>query len=646
MPAASTTLCVQCQTEASKYTCPACKARTCSLACTRAHKSGDRSSSAAACSSSRYGSTTCVAASGSTSTPHATTTCSGGTDFIPMTQYTESHMLQDYLFLSSISRTTSETGRQIVSMNLLPAPTTDGAKHQVCASATGAPRLTNQQRQRDQLIKQLHYRKFKVMVLPEGMARRKSNMSQFQPKDKKFGLTVQLKLPHHSSRSKPDEPEPERDSWLLHKQDCLETVEAVVLTELQTRSFANKKDISRLRATLHLSSKDVRSWILSAAMISTCGLAMPSIATNVDKTLAKHGEDHLLVLHAFPQEWTLLVPAYSARLANESTSRYLDWWARKRKWEESNPELAAQQSDEQRKEASAGREGRRGISRIQRERGEQTEHAGSRNCTRIHADARPEQVAQRGMQKPSADNTTTTTTASTMVSSAYPSPAPTVASQGLISSNLLSMLSQRLGRQPQPQPSTTLSASPPPPSTTASTQRAPPTAATQPRSSPAQPAQPAQPESARSILVHITSPRHTTLSWLLQTLPEGYSVVEYPELRIVAAERLERMQNGGVQVVPLMGEGLQANGAPKDDEPRPEHTGSTVTHMTNACARGLGGLLAGYDSESDCEQQPEQDQIRPDPIHTVELAQHADRVDHQVAQPSTLASLARQHGFT
>ncbi len=37
-----------------------------------------------------------------------------------MSEYGDTHMMQDYLFLSSISRTTAEAGRRIVDMKLLP----------------------------------------------------------------------------------------------------------------------------------------------------------------------------------------------------------------------------------------------------------------------------------------------------------------------------------------------------------------------------------------------------------------------------------------------------------------------------------------------------------------------------------------------
>uniref|UniRef100_V5ED83 BCD1 alpha/beta domain-containing protein n=1 Tax=Kalmanozyma brasiliensis (strain GHG001) TaxID=1365824 RepID=V5ED83_KALBG len=404
--------------------------------------------------------------------------------------------MQDFLFLSSISRTASETGRRIVSMNLLPpANPTDNSNNKHQNHLGSNTRMTNQQRQREQLLKQLHYRKFRVMVLPDGMARRKLNQSHFMPKEKRFGLTVEVKFPSHTQSNgatSGEEKGKAKESWLLHKQDSNRSVENVILGELQHRSFPNKKELSRLKSQMPSSSTASKTWIISSAVILDLGLPLPYSTTQLRKD--EKVDSERVVLHSFPIDWALTVPAYSARLTNESTTRYLDWWTRKRKWEEANPELAEHQK-----------------------------------------------------QEATAEETT-----------------------------------------------------------------------------------------AQSILAHLTNPSHTTLAWLLQTLPEGYSVVEFPELRVIAADQLATSE-----IVPLVGEGVTADDEPKaavEEKSTVKQEAKEVSTVTILPASGalgsLGGLLAGYESDSE---DGDDTDAQPAPTEVVQ--------DEGDTQAASLASLAQQHGF-
>lgn len=135
-------------------------------------------------------------------------------------------------------------------------------------------------------------------------------------------------------------------------------------------------------------------------------------------------------------------------------------------------------------------------------------------------------------------------------------------------------------------------------------------------------------------------------------------MVEFPEIRIVAVEEVEHMRRkeaGAVQVVALHGEDARtAVGEDKQAEVARKLRGeSTVTQPTSGSLGSLAGLLAGYASESDSEGQDEQ-QPEPQPDHAVvgaETETLADKavegqVREQVESEATLASLARQHGFT
>ncbi|SJX62276.1 uncharacterized protein SRS1_13123 [Sporisorium reilianum f. sp. reilianum] len=547
MPSAATAICVQCA-QPAKYTCPACAARTCSLACTRAHKAADPGG----CAGSTGSSNTSWSSAASSST--ASTSANAAHTYVPLTQYTEAHLMADFHFLSSISRTTAETGRNIVSLNLVPA------------SSSPSTRQTNQQRQREQLVKQLHYRRLRVMVLPEGMARRKTNLSAFQPRDKRFVLTVELALGGAKT--------------LLHRQDAGATVEDVVLGELQHRSFANRKEAQRVRGALPDSSTAARMWIVSKTVLQQTQLPVPSATVPA-------GEDgEYVALHAFPKEWAVLVPAYSARLTNESTTRYLEWWTRKRRWEEANPELAAQQKRDEEEGAKRARGGWRGEGEV--------EGRGRVDEVQAEEEGGLETGAGAAAQVTTVDG------------------AAGASSHGIISPSLLSILSQRLGRNTAPAPP---SLSTPP---------------TAQRSSSNQPASPTTTsDDASSLLLTLPHPHRTTLSWLLQTIPEGFAVVEYPELRVVCASDASP---AGAKIVTLAGEGVDGDAEQSGADNGAGEGGEPVVVEVAATSGSLGGLLARYDSESDADSVEQ----------TVDVGDAEEDVQQEGA---TLASLALQHGF-
>ncbi len=406
-------------------------------------------------------------------------------------------MIQDYLFLSSISRTTAENGRRIVAMNLLPPPSaTDssqgGAQNKQYSANGGGARLTNQQRQRDQLIKQLHYRRFKIMILPEGMARRKANLSGFNPKDKKFGLSVEVKTPAHLDKGKGKTYDTHgaaesEESWMLHKQDSERTLCDVLLSELERRSFASRKEALKARELISPKSSSAPSkassvgpWIVSSLVLAQAKLPIPSTATLLPPAPAKEGSSQqsqddakeIYALHTFPKtEWAIVVPAYSARLTNESTTKYLDWWVRKRKWEEANPELAAQQKVEAKEREGEGQgegleRGKYGRARYHdnrdrsayRERiaeAEEPEQGRNRWPDRSgRTQGSAEQAQQVQQQEHESDSPAASAPNETEAAVDVIAAGAGGGGGGgsIVSSSLLSLLSARLGRnQPQPQ---------------------------------------------------------------------------------------------------------------------------------------------------------------------------------------------------
>ncbi|SPC61502.1 uncharacterized protein UHOD_03195 [Ustilago sp. UG-2017b] len=606
MPSASTATCQQCQLQPSKYTCPTCKARTCSLACTKLHKAQICTSSASSSARSAPGTASSPSAAiGPASSTSITSNERAPVGFVSLAGYNESHMLQDYLFLSGISRNAAEEGRRILNLNLpIPSSTTSPSTVNAYASSskpnTGG-RITNQQRAREQLMKQVHYRKFKVMLLPEGMARRKLNQSSFSGKSKRLDLTIEVKPPANVAGVEKGK---EGGGWIVGKVDSERKVGEILLDDLQFRSFVSKKDVQKARETLQIAAKEKqKSWVLARKVLVDAGLPIP----NKEEKMKEEGE--YVVLKEFPKQWAVLVPVYSARLKNESTTQYLDWCNRKRRWEEANPELAAQQ----RIEAEA-----------QQER--QAQNADSLGQNQGERNVRPRKSAQVATEVKDEVEKHTEAKVGSGAKMDDPSSAAKATAVGgrggeIVSSFLLSLLSERLGRT---QPSSD------PPSTTTTQIPTPPAATTQPidKVRPTSPTKASETSSAKSILVHLTQPGKTSLAWLLRNLPDGYSVVEFPEFRLVPTAHLA---TGGIvelgpeedlSASPGAGKGRQKEG---DDEGKKQPTAAIMGSNTS-----LTGLLAGYRSDSDSDGE--------------EAAAEQEKRATDDDGPS-LANLASKHGF-
>ncbi|PWY99782.1 hypothetical protein BCV70DRAFT_200697 [Testicularia cyperi] len=421
MPSAATALCGVCNVQSAKYTCPRCSVRSCSLTCSKAHKGASGScvanalptSSAAAASSSSSSrlsnpfDSTRAGASTSTSNnlpDHRHDPGSQRTkSYIPLSKYSEHDMLQDYLFLSHIARESAQTGREILKLNLpIPSSSDNSANGKPIQSGSGRDgkpagpnntsnvRMTNAQRQREQLIKQLHYRRFRVMVLPEGMDRRRLNASAYHPKLRKMLLTVALRFPNPydsrwgkgkgradnantsiststststsigfdsldndkvkvGDRDEDAATSPQTGSQtelLLHKLDPDRRIQPLVLSELENLSFASRKDATVKKQELGLAALSSDVFLVSVSLIRMLGLPVPDPDPNLrEKTEARQTPDYI-GLKTWPGEWQISTTAHSARLTNETTLKYLDWYQRKRRWELANPEMAALQRAE------------------------------------------------------------------------------------------------------------------------------------------------------------------------------------------------------------------------------------------------------------------------------------------------------------
>lgn len=165
MPLAAGAVCASCQATPCKYTCPYCAATTCSLPCFREHKASS------ACEQARatFGAGTAKGVS-----PSLLARKRGDVArFVPMKDYDYNQMLDDYQFLNQIGRVVSSTGRSLGDAHMLPQDATPGP---------GVRRGPASQQRRDALAKQLGFHKLPIMLLPDGMSRRKMNRTHWDAK--------------------------------------------------------------------------------------------------------------------------------------------------------------------------------------------------------------------------------------------------------------------------------------------------------------------------------------------------------------------------------------------------------------------------------------------------------------------------------
>lgn len=159
----SSPLCAICASNPSRYTCPRCSLRTCSLPCSTAHKtlgegcSGIRNKAA----------------------------------YVPMNQYGYMALMNDYAFLEEIERKVTEAGREIVQggyQNPAPNGTAAFAMNSERGRGRGRGRggrgmggrhqqRTGNTSKRDMLRSELDFRDIEMDMLPVGMEKRTLNQS-------------------------------------------------------------------------------------------------------------------------------------------------------------------------------------------------------------------------------------------------------------------------------------------------------------------------------------------------------------------------------------------------------------------------------------------------------------------------------------
>ena len=200
---------------------------------------------------------------------------------------------------------------------------------------------------------------------------------------------------------------------------------------------------------------------------------------------------------------------------------------------------------------------------------------------------------------------------------------------GIVSSSLLSLLSQRLGR-------TSCSAT-----TEPTTDVATPAGASDSHQAgdradggEAEDHEESMGTKSRSILVRIGSPASVSLDWLLRHLPDGYSVVELPQIHIVRAGEVEELCKSSRALMVDLDSPEVSEVHNKEEDPvkrtQSEKVSPSTVTVVPSTSGSLGALLGGYDSDSDSEEQQSPQKQEP---------------EHEGNPAASLAHLASMHGF-
>ena len=162
-------LCAICSNEPPKYTCPRCSTKSCSLACSKAHK--------------------------------AQTGCTGERDrtaFVPMNEYDYGTLVNDYSFLEDVGRKVEGWGREIVKDGIDRRDVSSAVRGTSMRGGRGRGRgrkrtMGHGQERRQYLAMQLALRDVDMDILPSGMERARRNRSCWNSRCV-FMLLVQMHL--------------------------------------------------------------------------------------------------------------------------------------------------------------------------------------------------------------------------------------------------------------------------------------------------------------------------------------------------------------------------------------------------------------------------------------------------------------------
>ncbi|TFK55887.1 hypothetical protein OE88DRAFT_1652396 [Heliocybe sulcata] len=207
-------VCAVCNECAPIYTCPGCSTRTCSLPCSKSHKTR--------------------------------TGCSGVRNkaaYVPMNKYGLGKMMDDYVYLEEVGRKVVETGKAIARGGY-NANRGDGFRARGMRGR-GRGRGGGKgfgRTKRDVLKMQLDFRDIDMELLPDGMEKRKLNQSVWDFKNRTALLTIEFKFypprdPLAPTTYSPDPPV----TLLAHRNDINYSLLGILQKQV-TERLKGKKD--------------------------------------------------------------------------------------------------------------------------------------------------------------------------------------------------------------------------------------------------------------------------------------------------------------------------------------------------------------------------------------------------------------------
>lgn len=215
MSAAVARPCAVCEAASSKYKCPSCSSPTCSLACSKAHKTEKHeavaSTSASTAGHSREGSSldTVNLRSKSRGAPQTRIKANGQeirpppsgftatTSYVPLSSYDDRQLLKDFEYLQHVGRSVQEVGRDLTkqhwfSPDMVTGETTSSQQQQGQQRQDGNAgrrnphsahqQLSVAQKRRQALDATIRRGRWPIMLLPEGMQMRRENRTQWRHK--------------------------------------------------------------------------------------------------------------------------------------------------------------------------------------------------------------------------------------------------------------------------------------------------------------------------------------------------------------------------------------------------------------------------------------------------------------------------------
>ncbi|PWN34451.1 uncharacterized protein FA14DRAFT_72596 [Meira miltonrushii] len=336
MSAAISKACIVCRASSSKYKCPKCTSPTCSLICSKKHKSDVHPDIgfAGASTSSDPGIQACSAsitdkeellpslrqfsnASETITAPNANNF--GNIDkFIPMNAYGEANMMEDFEYLQFMGRSIATLGKDLIKKGWYkdsdqdndaknPSGSQGGrnsrpsSKNQGGRFNTSTEKLSSEARNRQQYEQSIRKLKVPIMLLPDGMSARKENQSRYKVQQQQLMCTVQISFPCGKAEDRRSK------RVIQHHIPWNRSIEETVRSEMEKRL--------RVKATGQNVEND------SDQSVSAWEALFGTQREGNDEAKMSSFED-------IRNQVMIVIPVHSEKLRNETSARFLEWWQR------------------------------------------------------------------------------------------------------------------------------------------------------------------------------------------------------------------------------------------------------------------------------------------------------------------------------